>query len=112
MCVYADKECLLQKKEQPKRNNLCFSNHMVLPVTSWVCRSNQLQRAPCLQWGCRAEHCSYPSATKPQNLLLADDSSLGVAENSRTTQIRAVESKSYMVRHPGHFTSMKKLLGA
>ena len=32
---------LIQKSEQPKRNNLCFSNQLALPVTSWVCRSNQ-----------------------------------------------------------------------
>lgn len=42
-----------------------------------------------------------------KNLLLADNSGLGMAENGRATRIRASRSKFYMVRHPGHFTSMK-----
>lgn len=40
-------------------------------------------------------------------LLLADDDSLGVAENSGATRLQTILTNLYMLKQPGHLTSMK-----
>ena len=70
------------------RNNLFFESILLQMLTSWVSRSIQQRRGPYLRWGCREERCSYKSAKRPQNLLLADDNGLGVAEHGGAKDYR------------------------